>query len=60
MLSICFCFVGENVIWDEDVFSVVLYLKVFNDYMVFREEFGLVDGLFIRFFFIGFEIGEEF
>lgn len=51
---------GENAIRDEDVLSAALYPKVFNDYMVFREEFGPVDGLPTRLFFTGPEIGEEF
>ena len=55
----CFC-AGENAIRDEDVLSAALYPKVFNDYMVFREEFGPVDGLPTRLFFTGPEIGEEF
>lgn len=60
MLSTRFCFAGENAIRDEDVLSAALYPKVFNDYMVFREEFGPVDGLPTRLFFTGPEIGEEF
>ena len=51
---------GENAIRDEDVLSAALYPKVFNDYMVFRDEFGPVDGLPTRLFFTGPEIGEEF
>ena len=40
--------------------SAALYPKVFNDYMLFRDEFGPVDGLPTRLFFTGPEIGEEF
>lgn len=53
-------FAGEGAIRDEDVLSAALYPKVFNDYMVFRDEFGPVDGLPTRLFFTGPEIGEEF
>ena len=53
-------FTGESAIRDEDVLSAALYPKVFNDYMVFRDEFGPVDGLPTRLFFTGPEIGEEF
>ena len=53
-------FTGEGAIRDEDVLSAALYPKVFNDYMVFRDEFGPVDGLPTRLFFTGPEIGEEF
>ncbi|XP_020618844.1 pyruvate carboxylase, mitochondrial-like, partial [Orbicella faveolata] len=51
---------GEGAIRDEDVLSAALYPKVFNDYMMFRDEFGPVDGLPTRLFFTGPEIGEEF
>jgi len=53
-------FTGEGAIRDEDVLSAALYPKVFNDYMMFRDEFGPVDGLPTRLFFTGPEIGEEF
>ncbi|KXJ29879.1 pyruvate carboxylase, mitochondrial [Exaiptasia diaphana] len=52
---------GEDAgIRDVDVLSAALYPKVFNDYMVFKEEFGPVEGLPTRLFFTGPEIGEEF
>lgn len=51
---------GENAIEDQDVLSAALYPKVFKDYMVFREEFGPVNGLPTRLFFTGPDIGEEF
>ena len=37
-----------------------MYPEVFQEYCLFREEFGPVDGLPTRLFFIGSEIGEEF
>lgn len=55
----CF-FTGETAIRDEDVLSAALYPKVFRDYMLFREEFGPVNGLPTRLFFTGPDIGEEF
>ena len=51
---------GHDSIRDEDVLSAALYPKVFKDYMLFRDEFGPVDGLPTRLFFTGPEIGEEF
>lgn len=51
---------GETAIRDEDVLSAALYPKVFRDYMLFREEFGPVNGLPTRLFFTGPDIGEEF
>lgn len=53
-------FTGETAIRDEDVLSAALYPKVFRDYMLFREEFGPVNGLPTRLFFTGPDIGEEF
>ncbi|XP_068682067.1 pyruvate carboxylase, mitochondrial-like [Montipora capricornis] len=51
---------GQNAIQDQDVLSAALYPKVFRDYMLFREEFGPVNGLPTRLFFTGPDIGEEF
>lgn len=51
---------GQNTIQDQDVLSAALYPKVFRDYMLFREEFGPVNGLPTRLFFTGPDIGEEF
>lgn len=53
--------IGEDAgIRDVDVISAALYPKVFNDYMVFKEEYGPVEGLPTRLFFTGPELGEEF
>ena len=40
--------------------SAALYPDVFKDYMIFKEEFGPVQGLPTRLFFVGPEVGEEF
>ncbi|EDO48483.1 predicted protein [Nematostella vectensis] len=51
---------GDDNIRDVDVLSAALYPKVFHDYMVFKKEFGPVEGLPTRLYFSGPEIGEEF
>ncbi|XP_048585665.1 pyruvate carboxylase, mitochondrial [Nematostella vectensis] len=51
---------GDHSIRDVDVLSAALYPKVFHDYMVFKKEFGPVEGLPTRLFLNGPEIGEEF
>ena len=51
---------GESSIREEDVLSAALYPAVFKDYMLFKDEFGPVEGLPTRLYFVGPDIGEEF
>ncbi|XP_065057010.1 pyruvate carboxylase, mitochondrial-like isoform X2 [Rhopilema esculentum] len=51
---------GATAISKKDVISAALYPDVFKDYILFKEEFGPVQGLPTRLFFVGPEIGEEF
>lgn len=52
--------IGDDVIHETDVLSAALYPKVFNDYVIHKNEYGPVEGLPTRLFFTGPEIGEEF
>lgn len=51
---------GANAIHKTDVLSAALYPDVHRDYMLFKSEFGPVEGLPTRLFFVGPEVGEEF
>ena len=54
------CNAGANAIHKTDVLSAALYPDVHRDYMLFKSEFGPVEGLPTRLFFVGPEVGEEF
>lgn len=54
-----FIFLGYEVN-ECDVMSYCMYPDVFLEYAQFREEFGPVQGLPTRLFFVGSDMGEEF
>lgn len=50
---------GTDNIKDTDVLSAALYPKVFDDFFKFRQEYGPVDKLDSKTFFVGPEIAHE-
>jgi len=50
---------GASVLTDKDVISAAMYPKEFSDFYRFRQEYGPVDKLDTRTFFVGPDIARE-